>query len=72
MRSGKRKGKYHHGEDHVEHKLTDKEVLEIRQLAEDGAKQIWLAKKYGVSQATVSKIINGFVWQHLFTNGGQI
>ena len=64
MRS--RTGNYPRGEQHREAKLTDAAVLEIRRLyKEEGIKQEWLAKKYGIAQGLVSKIVNGHVWQHL-------
>ena len=61
----RRKGKYPHGEDHKEHKLTAEAVMDIRKQYKEGIKQEWLAQKYGVAQGLISKIVNGHVWQHL-------
>lgn len=41
------------------HKLTDKEVLEIKRLLDKGVKQTDIAKKYGVSDSTITGIKKG-------------
>lgn len=62
----KRIGNYPHGESHPESKLTTADVLEIKRLYnEEGVKQQWLAKRFGVAQGMISKIVNGHVWQHV-------
>ena len=44
-------------------KLTSKQVLEIRARAEENC--IELAKEYGISPNTISKIITRRTWKHL-------
>ena len=54
------------GASHGRAKLTDEQVREIRR--EYGGRwgeQTALAKKYGVSQALVAKVVRGEVWGHL-------
>jgi hypothetical protein len=53
----------HKGEDSGSAKLTEKQVMEIRNYP-DGL-QVWLGEKYGVSQAHISKIRLRQVWKHL-------
>jgi predicted DNA-binding protein (UPF0251 family) len=54
------------GEAHHNAKLTEKEVREIRKLyLETGLSQSALAKKYGVAQSAVFRILNRKSWKHL-------
>lgn len=53
------------GENHPKHKLTEHDVMDIRYEYYDGAKQEYLAKKYGVQQPLISRIVNGQTWNHL-------
>jgi ribosomal protein L11 len=46
-------------------KLTAAQVLEIRELYKHGAKQVDLAKEYGVIQGHISLIINRKSWKHI-------
>lgn len=46
-------------------KLTDEEALEIRQLVADGAKQVELAERYGVSDACISHLVRGHTYLHV-------
>ena len=39
------------------HKLTDKEILEIREQAKEGVHQVYLAETYEVSQSMISNIV---------------
>lgn len=59
-------GHKYRGETHVNAKLTDQQVVEIRNLYESGE---WfhkeLAVKYGVSRATIQRIVVGERWRHL-------
>lgn len=47
------------GERHCHAKLTDQQVLEIRALKSVGSTQADLAKRYGIAQSQVSRIITG-------------
>ena len=56
------------GEDHKMSKLTEAQVLQIReQLAAGGPRgyQARIAKRYGISTAAVTKIKQGEMWKHL-------
>ena len=47
-------------------RLTDEQVLEIRRLfAQGDASQHQLGRSFGVSQATISHIVNRIAWKHL-------
>jgi hypothetical protein len=47
------------GENHANSKLTDKEVVEIRDLYASGEYRQWqLAEKFGITQANVCRIVN--------------
>ena len=46
-------------------KLTDDQVREIVRLRKSGAKQPQLAKQFGVTQPTISDIVNGKRWTHV-------
>lgn len=50
------------GERHGQHKLTEKEVLEIFYMS---GKQREIAKKYNVTQCTVNYIKRKRIWKHL-------
>lgn len=50
------------GERHHQHKLTDEQVIAIRNSDEPG---VALADKYGVSSATISSIRLRQTWRHL-------
>lgn len=60
------KGKTFHGGSHVNAKLTDEQVSEIRALYAFGE---WLhrelGEKYGVSRGTIQRIVTGARWKHL-------
>lgn len=54
------------GEKHPNHKLTDDEVLKIRtEYAAGGITQKELARKYSISQPTISVVILRTRWTHL-------
>jgi hypothetical protein len=50
-------------------KLTDPQIVEIRQAYAHGAKQVEIAAEYGITQPLVSLIVNGKRWTHV---GGPI
>lgn len=43
-------------------KLTEADVLEIRRLAADGARQVDIAKRFAIDRGRVSKIVNRKMW----------
>jgi len=53
------------GSSHADAKLTEKLVSEIRQQHAEGAKQNVLALKYGVSRASLWKVIRRKTWKHV-------
>ena len=62
MRDAVRKGRAARGERHGRHKLTEEMARDV--LAADGMQRD-IAKRFGVSQTTVSQIKSGSVWAHL-------
>jgi hypothetical protein len=46
-------------------KLTDDEVVSIRQRYSAGQTQSVLAREFGISQGHMTKVINGTLWAHL-------
>ena len=53
-----------HGEDHWWAKLTEADVVEIRERYAAGEKQSTLADKFGVRQAAISRVVSGEHWPH--------
>ena len=53
------------GNKHYSSKLTDIEVLEIRQIWARNMTAKELAAKYGVAKITIEKIVNQMSWKHL-------
>lgn len=53
------------GERHHLAKLTNKDVQEIRQLAAQGISKAEIAKRKGIDQSTVSRIVNHKRWLHI-------
>lgn len=51
------------GQHHVNAKLTNEQVMEIRRRYEAGEFQIPLAREYGVSQRTISLIVRGKIYK---------
>ncbi len=59
-------GKFGHEARESNRKLVDNDVLEIRQNWKDKTKtQLQMAKKYGVTVATISLVVNGKRFKHL-------
>jgi hypothetical protein len=50
-------------------RLTEDQVLEIRVLASEGATNLSLARRFGVPDGQISKIVRGIDWKHI---GGPI
>lgn len=58
-----RKNRQSHGEQHGRHKLTEKQVSEIRERYSNGSvSYMQLAKEYGISKALVCFIISKKLW----------
>src|SRR5690606_33099234 len=53
------------GEEHGLSKLTEKQVLEIRELANEGMTKAAIARQYGVDRGTIYHIVNRITWRHL-------
>ena len=53
------------GENHAQSRLTELDVLQIRESLEKGVKQKILAEKYGVQRSYISEIKIRRVWSHI-------
>lgn len=54
------------GEEHYAHKLTEAQVIEMRERwARGGVKQRELAEQFGVTRALVGQIVRGVAWKHV-------
>lgn len=53
------------GEDRSNSKLTESDVIEIRNLYKSGLPQKAIAKKYPCSQSLINRVVNGKVWKHV-------
>lgn len=62
IRKGRARKRGLQGEDHNQAKLTEDQIMEIRTSNEQGK---ILAKRYDVTQTTISEIQKGKSWQHL-------
>lgn len=57
-----------HGELNGCNKVTEKEVLEIRKLANNGQRfygRKELSEKYGISEDSIKRIVNRKTWKHI-------
>ncbi len=61
----KQKGRGAQGERMPWHKLTEKDVLEIRDLAAAGTPKAQLARQYNVHYATIKDAVTGRHWKHV-------
>jgi hypothetical protein len=59
-----RTGSARRGEGHPLHKLAAEEVRQIRTLA-DSVPRYELAKRFGVSEATIGQILKRETWKHV-------
>jgi predicted DNA-binding protein YlxM (UPF0122 family) len=57
------------GEDNIKAKLTESQVIEIKQLLVEGTSQYKIAELYGVTRTTVADIQHGKSWAHLNVEG---
>lgn len=62
---GKRGHSLHRGEGHVAHKLTDRDVRDIRRRLAQGETGASLARRYHVSPSVISEIRTRKAWVHL-------
>jgi len=53
------------GEKHINAKLTNKQVLQIRKLHKQGLKQQVIADRFNIRQDHVSRIVNKIDWHHV-------
>lgn len=53
------------GEKNGRAKLTNAKVADMRQRAVEGQKPAVIAARFGVSVATVSRVVRGRAWPHL-------
>lgn len=66
MQQKAERGRSAKGEDHGSAKLTEEQVLEIRQrFAEGGVSKTALAEEYGVSRTTIRRLVRREIWAHL-------
>jgi IS30 family transposase len=56
---GRDRGLFHGGVKHWNARLTDEQVASIRQAQASGESQHSIAKRFGVHQSTVSRIVRG-------------
>lgn len=62
----KRKNRSGFGERNTQHKLTEEQVIRIREIYHPKTNSTYkLAKEYGVSRNAISRVINGLTWHHL-------
>lgn len=69
-RAAKGRSRDQHGERHNMAKLTEADVIEIRQL--DGESHSRIAQRYGVSQTVVSAIKRRAAWAHVPESGPEV
>ena len=53
------------GENHSQSKLTEADIIEIRSMFARGINQFYIAKKFKVHQAHVSRIVNNKIWTNV-------
>ena len=58
------------GEDVASSKLTEANVIDIRRLRVAGASINEIAKKYAMDKSTISDIVSGLRWKHVFSLPG--
>lgn len=60
------KGRHLYGERNTQHVLTEREVHRIFDLVEQGKSQASIARALGVGPMTVSRIVRGERWRHVW------
>ena len=65
-RDNKKRGRWNVGEKHHKSKLTEKQVLKIRELHKNkkGGHRV-LAKKFGVGRKAIFNIVKRIHWKHI-------
>ena len=53
------------GEKNKSSKLTEKEVLEIRELHKQGMNCLTISKQYSVNNSTIDRILKRITWKHI-------
>jgi len=53
------------GELGTKSKLTNNQVLKIREMASNGMKKCKIAIEFGVHEATIGQIVNRVIWKHI-------
>ena len=53
------------GINHWSSKLTDQNIIDIRQMRKDGFRIKEIANKYNIHVTTASNIINRITWKHI-------
>lgn len=64
------KGRVAHREKHCRAKLTERDVIDIRNQMKNGMSQTNVAKRYGISQRTCSDIKSSKTWKRLLSQEG--
>lgn len=65
MRDAAKKGRMSRGESRPLSKFSDADIPEIRRRAMSGETHASLAKEFGASQPTISKIVTGKTYKHI-------
>lgn len=65
-RDMKGKGRHLYGERNAQHRLTEPEVHSVFDLTSEGLSQREVAERLGVGQMTVSRILRGERWRHVW------
>ena len=58
-------GTFKQGSEHINAVLKEEDILNMRKLHRQGIRNSVLAKRYNVTQTTVSRIIRYIAWKHL-------
>lgn len=64
-RDASRKGRLQHGSRHVDSKLTEEDVQNIRHLRACGVPLGKVAEQFGIAKSTASQIANKIRWKHV-------
>ena len=55
------------GQRHQKLKLHEHDIIEIREMLNNGVTQQTIADRFGVGQNTISRIKTGYIWSHVTT-----
>ncbi len=70
LKKGRHKSPRLNGEKHGKHKLSEKQVIKIKEMQKEGISQRNIAKNFNISFQHVSKLINAQRWAHLGDKNG--